>query len=102
MFGATSESRPRGWFQPYAGVGIGPAFPNVETQFNGGVHVKRYEWRGPAFQALVGGSVAVTRHVGLFLEYKFDAVVVNANIPGGTQRSEPHSHEFIFGSSLNF
>jgi lipid A oxidase len=97
-----TESRPRGWFQPYIGGGMGVSIPTMETTFIGKPDTHRYEWRGPAFQAVAGTHVVLLEHVSLFFEYKFNNVVVNGNLNEGTLRTVVNSHQFIFGPSLNW
>jgi lipid A oxidase len=98
----TSESRPKGWLQPYVGGGMGVSIPTMETTFIGGLDTHKYEWRGPAFQAMVGTHVALFEHLSLFFEYKFNNVIVNGNINEGTMRTLVNSHQFLMGPSLNW
>lgn len=97
-----TENHPNGWLQPYAGVGLGVAFPHVETTFQGQPATFEYQWRGPVVQGLVGTHFAVCDWLSIFVEYKYSHVVLNNNVVGGTQRTEAGTHHYIIGPAFNW
>lgn len=101
-FWLPSDAYERGRIQPYLGLGLGAGFPFAETQVIGGATDERYQWRGPAFQALGGAHFLVTRHISIFVEYKFNAIALNTYIPNGNQRVIAAGHQLLIGPSLNW
>lgn len=70
------------FIQPYAGVGAGVALPHTEVRFtNEKSRTSEYQYGGPAIQALAGLELR-TGKASYFLEYKFTAAWINAEITG--------------------
>ncbi len=71
--------------RPYFGVGFGFALPHVEVTFQGRPDNERtyeYQYTGPALQVMAGLEYRRGRGQG-FIEYKFSAAWVSANLTGG-------------------
>ena len=91
-----------GRLQPYLGGGIGVAIPHVESTV-GGVHFEEYQFHGPAYQAFGGLNFDLTRHLSLFVEYKFSYVDLDRlTIPDGSIGLAPMTHHFVTGISFRF
>lgn len=68
-----TDARPRGWLQPYAGVGLAVLMAELSTtttpfDVNKAIKAKDVQ---PALQVLGGVRAFLTPHVAVFLEYRF-------------------------------
>ncbi|WP_238365145.1 outer membrane protein [Mesobacterium pallidum] len=68
---------------PYAGAGIGVAFPHVDVLSAGGEHTYGYQLTGPAARALAGVSYQLNDRWSLFGEYQFTISQNHAELDGG-------------------
>jgi lipid A oxidase len=91
-----------GQLQPYIGGGIGVAIPHVESTL-GGVHFEEYQFHGPACQAFAGLNFDLSKHWGVFSEYKFSYVDLDRlNTSSGSFGLAPMTHHFAAGLSFRF
>ena len=73
---------------PYAGAGLGLAYPHVEVQRAGAPDATRtyaYQIAGPALQLLGGIEWRFGRRLSVFVEYKLDCAAINGDLVGGGQ-----------------
>jgi lipid A oxidase len=71
---------------PYAGAGLGLAYPHVEVQRSGAPDATRtyaYQIAGPALQLLGGFEWRFGRRLSVFIEYKLDCAAINGELVGG-------------------
>jgi hypothetical protein len=71
---------------PYAGVGLGVAYPHVEVQRAGAPQSTRtytYQVAGPAMQVLGGIEWRFGRRLSLFVEYKLSCAAIRGDLKGG-------------------
>jgi hypothetical protein len=71
---------------PYAGAGIGLAYPHVEVQRAAAPKATRtyeYQVTGPAWQVLGGIEWRFGRRLSLFVEYKFSCAAIHGDLVGG-------------------
>jgi len=94
--------RPRSWdwIEPYAGLGLGIAIPQVQVNA-GGFQTSEYQVAGPAAQGLAGLNFQLYGRFSVFAEYKLSYADVEANLAGaGTLDMEPWTNQFIAGVSF--
>lgn len=92
-----------GRFQPYVGVGLGAVIPYVMAQLRGGAYSSGYQLHGPGVLAMAGSNFDLTKHFGLFAEYKFSyADLGDMSISGGSISMNPATHHIIGGISFRF
>lgn len=97
--------KPHERWTPYAGLGLGIAFPHVEfSRNNATVRTFEYQLTGLAAQALVGLEYNLSRRLALFGEYKISyAQVADADLDGGgTLDTDVWTNHFLFGVSYRF
>jgi len=87
------------WIDPYAGLGLGIAIPQVQVGA-GGFQTSEYQVAGPAAQGLAGLNFQLYGRFSVFAEYKFSYADVEANHAGGTLDVEPWTNQFIAGVSF--
>ena len=68
---------------PYAGVGLGLAFPHVDALSNGGYQTYGYQITGPAVKLTAGGYRALSETLIGFAEYQFSASQHSGTLTGG-------------------
>jgi len=71
---------------PYAGAGLGVAYPHVEVQRAGAPDATRtyeYQIAGPALQLLAGVEWRFGRRLSVFVEYKLDCAAIGGDLVGG-------------------
>ncbi|MEM7621273.1 MAG: outer membrane beta-barrel protein [Pseudomonadota bacterium] len=91
--------------KPYAGAGIGFAFPHVEVEqsINNAPVTMEYQVTGVAAQILAGLEWNLDERFALFSEYKLSYADVDADLDqGGTLETEAFTNHFIFGLSYKF
>ncbi|MGB2931849.1 MAG: hypothetical protein WBE08_00010 [Methyloceanibacter sp.] len=90
---------------PYAGAGIGVAYPHVEVQRAGAPVESRtysYQLTGPALQVLGGCEWRFGRHLSVFAEYKLScAMIRGALVGGGKVSTNLCTHQFLAGPALH-
>lgn len=91
--------------KPYAGAGIGFAFPHVEVEqtiANAPVTLE-YQVTGVAAQVLAGLEWNYDERFALFTEYKLSYAEIDADLDqGGSLETEAFTNHFIFGASVKF
>jgi lipid A oxidase len=89
-----------GRFQPYVGGGIGVAIPHVESTIKT-VSFEEYQLDGPAFLGFAGVNFDISKHWGVFAEYKISYVDLGSlDVPGGSYEVSPLIHHFVAGVSF--
>lgn len=92
-----------GRFEPYIGAGVGVIIPHVEAQLAGGQFQEEYQFHGPGVLAMAGVNFDLTKHFGLFAEYKFSyARLGEMSINGETIEEDPLIHNLVAGVSVRF
>jgi lipid A oxidase len=93
------------WFgesRPYAGVGLGIAYPHVEVAINGQSTVD-YQITGPAYQGFVGLDIEAFERVSVVVEYKLTYAAIDADISGGgSVRFKPWTQHAVLGAAYHF
>jgi lipid A oxidase len=89
---------------PYAGFGVGFAFPHVEVRRTGStVRTFEYQVTGVAVEGLIGVEYRIGPHVSLFSDYKLSFSSNDADLNGGgTLETDVWTNHFIFGVSYRF
>jgi lipid A oxidase len=88
--------------RPYAGAGLGIAWPHVEIGV-GTQTTAEYQVAGPAYQGLVGLDVKVFGRISLFVEYKLSRADMRVDIAGGgSVQLRPVTQHAIVGASYRF
>lgn len=91
--------------KPYAGAGIGFAFPYVEVEQNvpNAPTTLEYQVTGVAAQILAGLEWKIDDRFALFTEYKLSYADIDADLSeGGSVETEALTNHFIFGLSYKF
>lgn len=88
------------WIDPYAGLGLGIAIPQVAVGASG-FQTSEYQVAGPAAQGLAGLNFQLYGRFSVFAEYKLSYAEVEANLAGGGALDvEPWTNQFIAGVSF--
>ena len=90
---------------PYAGVGLGLAYPHVEVQRANaprGSRTYEYQIAGPAVQVLGGIEWRFGRRLSLFVEYKLSCAAIAGDlVGGGTLKTNLCTHQFLAGPAFH-
>jgi hypothetical protein len=90
---------------PYAGAGIGFAYPHVEMQRSAAPRESRtysYQIAGPAFQVLAGIEWRFSPRFSLFAEYKLScAAISGALLGGGDVATNLCAHQLLGGPAFH-
>jgi lipid A oxidase len=96
------QSSTLGEISPYAGAGLGVAWPHVEIAA-GGQTTAEYQVAGPALQGLVGLDLKAFDRVSVFVEYKLSRADMRIDIAGGgSVRLNPATQHAIVGGTYRF
>ncbi len=88
--------------RPYAGAGLGIAWPHVEIA-TGGESTSRYSVTGAAYQGLAGLDFRISRSWSMFVEYKLSRAEIDADIPGGgSVKLKPWTQHAVLGAAYLF
>lgn len=88
---------------PYAGAGLGIAFPHVDVETTGGDKTFGYQLTGPAVRLLAGVSYPISERVSVFGEYQFTYSSNEADLDGGgSLETDIKTNAINVGLSLNF
>ena len=88
---------------PYAGAGLGIAFPHVDVETTGGDKTFGYQLTGPAVRLLAGVSYPISERVSIFGEYQFTYSSNEADLDGGgSLETDIKTNAINVGLSLNF
>ncbi len=88
---------------PYAGAGLGIAFPHVDVETTGGDTTFGYQLTGPAVRLLAGVSYPISERVSIFGEYQFTYSSNEADLDGGgSLETDIKTNAINVGLSLNF
>ncbi|MBY6002533.1 outer membrane beta-barrel protein [Salipiger bermudensis] len=92
-----------GSMTPYAGAGLGIAFPHVDVETTGGDKTYGYQLTGPAVRLLAGVSYPINDRVSVFGEYQFTYSTNEADLDGGgSLETDIKTNAINVGLSLNF
>ena len=90
---------------PYAGAGLGLAYPHVEVQRATAPQASRtyeYQIAGPAIQVLGGIEWRFGRRLSLFVEYKLSCAAITGDlVGGGTIKTNLCTHQFLAGPAFH-
>jgi lipid A oxidase len=90
---------------PYAGVGLGLAYPHVEVQRVGAAPSTRtyaYQIAGPAMQVLGGVEWRFGRRLSLFVEYKLSCAAIRGDLKGGGDiATNLCTHQLLSGPAVH-
>jgi hypothetical protein len=90
---------------PYAGAGLGVAYPHVEVQGAGAPDATRtyeYQIAGPALQLLGGIEWRFGNRLSMFVEYKLDcAAIGGALVGGGKVDTTLCTHQLLAGPAFH-
>jgi opacity protein-like surface antigen len=87
-------------FQPYAGVGLGLFFANIDSSSG----LDSDNWR-PGLNVLAGARYFLTKNVGLFGEYKFNHANFSFDVTGVSNaavEADYNAHILAFGIGYHF
>ena len=88
---------------PYAGAGLGIAFPHVDVETTGGDKTFGYQLTGPAVRLLAGVSYPISERVSIFGEYQFTYSSNEADLDGGgTLETDIKTNAINVGLALTF
>ncbi|MCT4608071.1 MAG: outer membrane beta-barrel protein [Pelagimonas sp.] len=88
---------------PYAGVGLGIAFPHVDATHNSGSRTLGFQTTGPAARVLAGVSYDLNDRYSLFGEYQFTYSTNEGKLNGGgTFNTDIKTNALNFGISAKF
>ncbi|WP_417743283.1 outer membrane protein [Salipiger sp.] len=88
---------------PYAGAGLGIAFPHVDVETTGGDKTFGYQLTGPAVRLLAGVSYPISERVSIFGEYQFTYSSNEADLDGGgTLETDIKTNAINVGLALSF
>jgi lipid A oxidase len=94
-----------GTLVPYAGAGIGLAYPHVEVQRQGAPKSARtyeYQVTGPAWQVLGGLEWRFGRRLSQFIEYKLSCAAIHGDLLGGGGIDTTLcTHQFLAGPAVH-
>ena len=97
-----SEAFPHGRLQPYFGGGPVYYILHPENTINNTNNNERYQGSGFGYQVLGGVHYWLTRHVGLFVETKFNSGNARVNVDQGTAETPLRTFHLLGGVSLGF
>jgi hypothetical protein len=90
---------------PYAGAGLGLAYPHVEVQRAGAPDATRtyeYQIAGPAMQVLGGVEWRFGRRLSVFIEYKLSCAAIGGDLVGGGDIATTLcTHQLLAGPALH-
>jgi lipid A oxidase len=90
---------------PYAGAGLGLAYPHVEVQRATAPQESRtyaYQIAGPVIQVLGGIEWRFGRRLSLFVEYKLSCAAITGDlVGGGTIATNLCTHQFLAGPAFH-
>ena len=88
---------------PYAGAGLGIAFPHVDVETTGGDKTFGYQLTGPAVRLLAGVSYPISERVSIFGEYQFTYSSNEADLDGGgSLETDIKTNAINVGLALSF
>lgn len=88
--------------RPYAGLGLGIAWPHVEVG-TGGQYTSGYSVTGAAYQGLAGLDFKASEKLSVFIEYKLSRAEIDADIAGGgSVRLKPWIQHAVLGAAYLF
>ena len=96
------EIFPRGRLQPYVGGGLVYYILHPENTINNTNNNERYQGSGFGYQVMGGVHYWITRHVGLFVETKFNSGDARVDVDQGTADTPLRTFHLLGGVSLGF
>ncbi|MGH8750877.1 MAG: hypothetical protein ACREUV_04150 [Burkholderiales bacterium] len=98
-----SEAFPHGRLQPYFGGGLVYYILHPENTINNVQNDERYQGSGFGYQVLGGVHYGLTKHIGLFVETKFNSGNAHVSTASqGTAETSLNTFHLIAGISLGF
>ena len=90
---------------PYAGLGIGFAYPHVDVESSTVSEAKTYDYQftGMAYQLMAGGRIEITDKWKSFAEYRVTFTPIDADLDGGgTISTDILNNQVSFGLVYSF